>query len=71
MLRTRIALPIRKKYGVKLAGCITARRELNQVSTSGGSGSHPYGRSKAKIAADPDWTQKYLPVRDSSLPETT
>ena len=58
-----LALPIRKKYGVKLAGWYYSDvGELNQVVHIWWFEDHAHmADAKAKIAADPDWVQKYLP----------
>ena len=58
-----LALPIRKRYGVKLAGWYYSDvGELNQVVHIWCFQDYAQMEdAKAKIAADPDWTQKYLP----------
>jgi hypothetical protein len=58
-----LALPIRHKYGVKLAGWYYSDvGELNQVVHIWAFRDHAHmAEAKAKIAQDPDWTQKYVP----------
>ena len=58
-----IALPIRQKYGVKLAGWYYSEvGELNQVVHIWGFRDYEHmAEAKAKVAADPDWTGKYVP----------
>ena len=58
-----IALPVRKKYDVKLAGWYYSDiGELNQVVHIWAFRDHAHlAEAKAKIAQDPDWTQKYIP----------
>lgn len=58
-----LALPIRKKYGVKLAGWYYSDiGELNQVVHIWGFRDHEHmAEAKAKMAKDPEWTQKYVP----------
>jgi NIPSNAP len=58
-----IALPIRQKYGVKLAGWYYSEvGELNQVVHIWGFRDYEHmAEAKAKVAADPDWAGKYVP----------
>jgi hypothetical protein len=58
-----LALPIRQKYGVKLAGWYYSDvGELNQVVHIWAFRDHTHmEEAKAKIRSDPDWTQKYGP----------
>jgi hypothetical protein len=58
-----LALPIRQKYGIKLAGWYYSDvGELNQVVHIWAYQDHDHLKeAKAKVAADPDWTQKYVP----------
>lgn len=58
-----IALPIRKKYGVKLAGWYYSEiGELNQVVHIWAFDDEAHmAEAKAKVARDPDWTGKYMP----------
>jgi hypothetical protein len=69
-----LALPIRQKYGVKLAGWYYSDvGEINQVVHIWWFQDHAHMiEAKAKVAADPDWTQKYLPrVRDLIVAQKT
>jgi len=58
-----LALPIRRKYGVKLAGWYYSDvGELNQVVHIWAFRDHAHMvEAKAKIAQDPEWTGKYVP----------
>jgi NIPSNAP len=58
-----LALPIRQKYGVRLAGWYYSDvGELNQVVHIWWFQDYAHMEdAKAKVAADADWTQKYLP----------
>ena len=58
-----VALPIRQKYGVKLAGWYYSDvGELNKVVHIWGFQDHSHMKeAKAQVAADPDWSGKYLP----------
>jgi len=58
-----VALPIRKKYGVKLAGWYYSEiGELNQVVHIWAFDDEAHmAEAKAKVAADPDWGGKYMP----------
>jgi hypothetical protein len=69
-----LALPIRQKYGVKLAGWYYSDiGDLNQVVHIWWFRDHAHmAEAKAKVAADPDWTQKYLPrVREFIVAQKT
>jgi hypothetical protein len=59
-----VALPIRKKHGVKLAGWYYSEiGELNQVVHIWGYRDYAHlDEAKKQVAADPDWTGKYLPA---------
>lgn len=58
-----LALPIRQKYGVKLAGWYYSDiGELNQVVHIWAFRDYAHmAEAKGKMAQDPDWTQKYVP----------
>jgi hypothetical protein len=58
-----LALPIRRKYGVKLAGWYYSDvGELNQVVHIWAFRDHAHMvEAKAEIAQDPEWTGKYVP----------
>lgn len=59
-----VALPIRKKHGVKLAGWYYSEiGELNQVVhiLAFNDEAHMAAEAKAKVAQDPDWAGKYMP----------
>ncbi len=58
-----LALPIRQKYGVKLAGWYYSEiGELNQVVHIWAFNDEAHmAEAKGKVAADPDWTGKNLP----------
>jgi hypothetical protein len=58
-----LALPIRQKYGIKLAGWYYSDvGELNQVVHIWAYQDYDHLKeAKAKVAADPDWSQKYVP----------
>jgi hypothetical protein len=58
-----LALPIRQKYGIKLAGWYYSEvGELNQVVHIWAYQDYDHLKeAKAKVAADPDWSQKYVP----------
>ncbi len=58
-----LALPIRQKHGVKLAGWYYSEvGELNQVVHIWAFNDEAHmAAAKGKVAADPDWTGKYLP----------
>ena len=58
-----VALPIRQKYGVKLAGWYYSDvGELNKVVHIWGFRDHAHMKeAKAQVAADPDWFGKYMP----------
>ncbi len=58
-----VALPIRQKYGVKLAGWYYSELgELNQVVHIWAFRDYAHMQdAKAKMANDPEWTQKYVP----------
>ncbi len=58
-----LALPIRQKHGVKLAGWYYSEvGELNQVVHIWAFNDEAHmAEAKGKVAADPDWTGKYLP----------
>ena len=58
-----VALPIRKKYGVKLAGWYYSEiGELNQVVHIWAFDDEAHmAEAKAKVAGDPDWAGKYMP----------
>ena len=62
-----VALGIREKYGVKLAGWYYSDvGELNKVVHIWAFRDHKHMKeAKAQVTADPDWTGKYMPrVRD-------
>jgi hypothetical protein len=58
-----VAMPIRQKYGVKLAGWYYSEvGDLNQVVHIWAFQDYAHlAEAKAKVAADPDWTGTYLP----------
>ena len=58
-----IALPIRKKYGIELAGWYYSDiGELNQVVHIWAYRDYDHlDEGKAKVASDPDWSGKYIP----------
>jgi NIPSNAP len=58
-----LALPIRQKYGVKLAGWYYSDvGELNQVVHIWAYRDYAHmAEAKAQVAADPDWSGKYGP----------
>ena len=58
-----VALGIREKYGVKLAGWYYSDvGELNKVVHIWAFRDHAHMKeAKAQVAADPDWTGKYIP----------
>ena len=58
-----VALPIRQKYGVKLAGWYYSEiGELNQVVHIWAFDDEAHmAEAKGKVSRDPDWTGKYLP----------
>src|SRR5688572_32226235 len=58
-----IALPIRKKYGIELAGWYYSDiGELNQVVHIWAYRDYDHlDEGKAKVASDPDWSGKYVP----------
>ena len=58
-----VALGIRAKYGVKLAGWYYSDvGELNKVVHIWAFRDHDHMKeAKAQVAADPDWTGKYIP----------
>ena len=58
-----MALPIRQRYGVKLAGWYYSDvGELNKVVHIWGFRDHAHMiEAKAQVAADPEWSSKYLP----------
>ena len=58
------AIPIRAKYGVKLAGWYYSDiGELNQVVHIWGYRDHAHmEEAKAQVANDPDWRGKYIPA---------
>lgn len=58
-----LALPIRQKYSVKLAGWYYSDvGELNQVVHIWAYQDYAHmAEAKAKVAQDPDWIQKYVP----------
>lgn len=58
-----IALPIRQKYGVKLAGWYYSEiGELNQVVHIWAFRDYAHmEEAKAKVRQDSDWTEKYIP----------
>ena len=59
-----VALPIRQKYGVKLAGWYYSDvGELNTVVHIWGYRDYAhFDEAKAQVASDPDWRGKYLPM---------
>ena len=59
-----LSIPIRAKYGVKLAGWYYSDvGELNQVVHIWGYRDYAHlDEAKKQVAADPDWTGKYLPA---------
>ena len=58
-----LALPIRQKYGIKLAGWYYSDvGELNQVVHIWAYRDHAHlEQAKAQVAKDPDWSGKYVP----------
>ena len=58
------AIPIRAKYGIKLAGWYYSDiGELNQVVHIWGYRDHAHmEEAKAQVAQDPDWRGKYIPA---------
>jgi hypothetical protein len=58
-----LSLPIRQRYGIKLAGWYYSDvGELNQVVHIWGYRDHAHlAEAKAQVYADPDWTEKYIP----------
>ena len=58
-----LALPIRQRYGIKLAGWYYSDvGELNQVVHIWGYRDHVHlAEAKAQVYADPDWKEKYIP----------
>ena len=58
------AIPIRAKYGIKLAGWYYSDiGELNQVVHIWGYRDHAHlEEAKAQVVKDPDWTGKYIPA---------
>ena len=58
-----LALPIRQKYGIKLAGWYYSDvGELNQVVHIWAFRDYAHwAEAKAKMANDPEWTEKYGP----------
>ena len=65
-----LALPIRQKYGIKLAGWYYSDvGELNQVVHIWGYEDEKHlTEAKAQVYADPDWKEKYIPrVKDLLL----
>ena len=58
-----VALGIRQKYGVKLAGWYYSDvGELNKVVHIWAFRDHAHMKeAKAQVSADPDWSGKYLP----------
>ncbi len=58
-----VAKGIREKYGIKLAGWYYSDvGELNKVVHIWAFRDHEHMKeAKAQVAADPDWTGKYLP----------
>ena len=58
-----LALPIRQKYGIKLAGWYYSDvGELNQVVHIWAYNDHRHlAEAKAQVYADPDWKAKYVP----------
>ena len=58
-----LALPIRKRHGVKLAGWYYSEiGELNQVVHIWAFNDEAHmAEAKAKVAQDPDWAGKYMP----------
>jgi len=58
------AIPIRAKYGIKLAGWYYSDiGELNQVVHIWGYRDHAHlEEAKAQVANDPDWRGKYIPA---------
>ena len=56
-----VALPLRQKYGIKLAGWYYSDvGDLNQVVHIWGYRDH-MKEAKAQVNSDPDWTGKYTP----------
>jgi hypothetical protein len=58
-----VALPLRQRYGVKLAGWYYSDiGELNQVVHIWAYRDHVHMQEvKSKIRQEPDWTEKYVP----------
>ncbi len=58
-----VGKPVRDKYGVKLAGWYYSEvGELNQVVHIWAYNDYAHmDEMKAKVAADPDWSGKYIP----------
>ena len=58
-----LALPIRQKYGIKLAGWYYSDiGDLNQVVHIWAYRDHAHlAEAKPQVSADPDWGGKYLP----------
>ena len=58
-----LAIPIRAKYGIKLAGWYYSDvGELNQVVHIWAYRDYDHlDKAKAQVAQDPDWTGKYVP----------
>jgi hypothetical protein len=58
-----VALPIREKYGIKLAGWYYSDvGDLNQVVHIWGYRDHEHMKeAKAQVNSDPDWRGKYVP----------
>jgi hypothetical protein len=58
-----VGKPIRDKYGVKLAGWYYSEiGDLNQVVHIWAFNDYEHmAEAKAQVAADPDWTGKYVP----------
>lgn len=58
-----LALPIRKKYGIKLAGWYYSDvGELNQVVHIWAYRDHAHlEQAKSQVSKDPDWSGKYVP----------
>ena len=69
-----LALPIRKKYGIKLAGWYYSDiGVLNQVVHIWGYRDEEHlSEAKAQVYADPDWIEKYVPrVKDLLVEQKT
>ena len=58
-----VALPVRQKYGVKLAGWYyTDVGKLNQVVHIWAYRDHAHMKeAKAQVSSDPEWRSKYVP----------